>query len=431
MGYKTLYILPHQLFHLNQLPFQKNETKIILWEHPDFFTKYNFNKKKLILHRASMQYYKDQLVKNNYNVTYIDFQTKHEIIKDAFVWDPINDMNEFKNTTMIESPNFLVDKSFLQSVYEGKNSKSSMSFTSYFYPRVKEQIGYLKGIKSKDTQNRKVPNQKEINKMPRLPKLSSESTLYIQEAIQYVSKHFPNNYGNTNNFQFPISHKDAHKWCKHFIKLRLKKFGDFQDAIIQDQSFMYHSVLSSSINIGLINPPDIIRMLQKMKARSSVQINNLEGYVRQLIWREFQRYCYIYLKDDLKNKNKNKFKLNTKMGKDWYEGNTGIPPLDDTIKKAFDTGYLHHIERLMIMGNLMLLHKINKEDGFNWFMEFAIDSYEWVMYQNVYDMVFYSTGGKTSYKPYVSSSKYILRMSNYKKGPWTKVWDELYKGRLR
>ena len=429
MEIATFYILPHQLFHLNQLPFQKNETKIILWEHSDFFTKYNFNKKKLILHRASMQYYKDQLVKNNYKVTYIDFQTKHEIIKDAFMWDPINDMNEFKNTTIIESPNFLVDKSFLQSVYEGKNSKSSMSFTSYFYPRVKEQIDYLKGIKSKDTQNRKVPNQKEINKIPKLPKLSPESKLYIQEAIQYVNKHFPNNYGNTNNFQFPISHKDAHKWCKHFIKLRLKKFGDFQDAIIQDQSFMYHSVLSSSINIGLINPSDIIRMLQKMKARSSVQINNLEGYVRQLIWREFQRYCYIYLKDDLKNKNK--FNLRTKMGKDWYEGNTGIPPLDDTIKKAFDTGYLHHIERLMIMGNLMLLHKINKEDGFKWFMEFAIDSYEWVMYQNVYDMVFYSTGGKTSYKPYVSSSKYILRMSNYKKGPWTKVWDELYKERLK
>jgi len=167
--------------------------------------------------------------------------------------------------------------------------------------------------------------------------------------------------------------------------------------------------------------------LQKMNARSSVQINNLEGYVRQLIWREFQRYCYIYLKGDLKNKNR--FKLKTKMSKDWYDGTTGIPPLDDTIKKAFDTGYLHHIERLMIMGNLMLLHKINKEDGFNWFMEFAVDSYEWVMYQNVYDMVFYSTGGKTSYKPYVSSSKYILRMSNYKKGKWCKVWDELYRRR--
>lgn len=428
MGIVTFYILPHQLFHLNQLPFKQNETKIILWEHPDFFTKYNFNKKKLILHRASMQYYKDQLIKKKYDVIYIEFDTNHKVIKDASMWDPINDMDDFKNTTKIESPNFLVDKAFLQSIYEGKNSKSSMSFTSYFYPRVKEQIDYLKGIQSKDTKNRKVPNQKEIKRIPKLPKLSPKSTLYIQEAIQYVNKHFPNNYGNTNNFQFPISHKDAHKWCKHFIKLRLKKFGDFQDAIIQDQSFMYHSVLSSSINIGLINPSDIITMLQKMKARSSVKINNLEGYVRQLIWREFQRYCYIYLKDDLKNKNR--FELNTKMNKDWYDGTTGIPPLDDTIKKAFDTGYLHHIERLMIMGNLMLLHKINKEDGFNWFMEFAIDSYEWVMYQNVYDMVFYSTGGKTSYKPYVSSSKYILRMSNYEKGEWCKVWDKLYKERL-
>ena len=117
------------------------------------------------------------------------------------------------------------------------------------------------------------------------------------------------------------------------------------------------------------------------------------------------------------------------MSKKWYTGNTGIYPLDMTIQKAFDTAYLHHIERLMIMGNMMLLHKIRKKDGFRWFIEFAIDSYEWVMYQNVFDMVFFSTGGKTTYKPYTSSSKYVLRMSNYQPGEWTKKWDILYKNR--
>ena len=424
----TLYILPHQLYHLNHFVKSKHTT-IILWEHPDFFTKYNFNKKKLVLHRASMQFYKDLLEKKGLNVRYIEFDTNHEIIKDASMFDPINDIHGFEKLKKIESPNFLVDRAFLHSIYDGKKSKSSMSFTRYFYPRVKDQIDYLQNVTSKDNQNRKVPDTKEIHKIPKLPRLSESTLPYIEDAIKYVQKHFSNNYGNTNNFNFPISHKDATKWCKHFIKLRLKKFGDYQDAIIQEQSFMYHSVLSSSINIGLINPSDIIQMLQKMKARITVEMNNLEGYVRQLIWREFQRYCYIYLKDDLKKKNR--FKLNTKMSKEWYDGTTGILPLDETIKKAFDTSYLHHIERLMIMGNLMLLHKINKEDGFKWFMEFAIDSYEWVMYQNVYDMVFYSTGGKTSYKPYLSSSKYILRMSNYKKGEWSKVWDVLYKERVQ
>ena len=426
----TLYILPHQLYHLNHFVTPK-DTKVILWEHPDFFTKYNFNKKKLVLHRASMQYYKHYLEKNGVNIRYIGFDTKHSVLKDASIFDPINDMKEFKkaSTITIESPNFLVDKAFLQSIYDGKKSKDSMSFTRYFYPRVKEEIDYLTNVKSKDTQNRKVPVEEEIQRIPKLPFISKDTKPYIQEAISYVEKHFPNNYGTTKDFHFPISHKDATKWCEHFIKMKLNRFGDFQDAIVQEQSFMYHSVLSSSINIGLINPSDIIRMLRKAKAQSSVKMNNLEGYIRQLIWREFQRYCYIYLKEDLKLKNR--FQLDTKMSKEWYDGTTRILPLDDTIKKAFDTSYLHHIERLMIMGNLMLLHKIRKEDGFKWFMEFAIDSYEWVMYQNVYDMVFYSTGGKTSYKPYVSSSKYILRMSNYKKGEWCNVWDVLYKERVQ
>ena len=132
------------------------------------------------------------------------------------------------------------------------------------------------------------------------------------------------------------------------------------------------------------------------------------------------------MKTDLENRNH--FKLDNKLSNEWYNGSLGIYPVDKTIIKAFDTAYLHHIERLMIIGNFMLLSGIRKKDGLKWFMEFAIDSYEWVMYQNVYDMVFYSTGGKTSYKPYISSSKYILKMSDYKNiNNWTMEWDHSYR----
>ena len=96
----------------------------------------------------------------------------------------------------------------------------------------------------------------------------------------------------------------------------------------------------------------------------------------------------------------------------------GIKPIDDLIHKAFDTAYLHHIERLMFVGNFMNLSEINPQQGFKWFMEFSIDSYEWVMYQNVYDMVFFATEGMTMRKPYISSSNYVLKMSSYKKGEW-------------
>ena len=160
-------------------------------------------------------------------------------------------------------------------------------------------------------------------------------------------------------------------------------------------------------------------MLQKYKKK--VKINSFEGYIRQLFWREYQRYCYIYV-----NFNKNYFGNKKKLSKKWYNGTLGIPPIDDLIRSGFKTGYIHHIGRLMYIGNFMNLNKISPKSGFKWFMEFAIDSYEWVMYQNVFDMVFFVTGGQTMRKPYITSSNYILKMSNYKKGEWSKKWNNLY-----
>ena len=183
---------------------------------------------------------------------------------------------------------------------------------------------------------------------------------------------------------------------------------------------MFHSVLSSSINIGLINPSDIIEEISKVE--HSVPTNSFEGFLRQLFWREYQRYCYNYVDFE----NVNYFGNSGKLSKKWYDGTTGIEPIDHQIRQAFDTAYLHHISRLMFIGNFMNLSRIDPLEGFRWFMEFSIDSYEWVMMQNVLDMVFFVTGGKTMRRPYISSSNYILKMSNFKKAAWCKVWDDLY-----
>jgi len=299
-----------------------------------------------------------------------------------------------------------------------------MSFTNYFYPRIKKYIKVLENTQSLDKENREGDISNAVkDAITPLPVFHDNK--YTQEAIDYVEKHFPNNYGNSDNFFFPTTEKDAKKMLHHFVENSLMNFGQYQDAILDNESIIFHSCLSSSLNIGLITPSIVVDEVMK-KNNSGTRMNNIEGFIRQLIWREFQRYCYIYLKTDLKKKNY--FKLDTKLSKKWYSGSLGVYPVDKTIIKAFDKAYLHHIERLMIMGNFMLLSGIRKEDGFRWFMEFAIDSYEWVMYQNVYDMVFYSTGGKTSYKPYISSSKYILKMSDYKKiNNWTTKWDNIFR----
>ena len=154
-----------------------------------------------------------------------------------------------------------------------------------------------------------------------------------------------------------------------------------------NEPYLLHSCLSTSINIGLINPLEIIKELEKYK--NKVAINSFEGYLRQLYWREYQRYTYIYC--DFSG---NYFGYKKKIDSTWYTGDTGMEPVDNFIKMGFDTGYLHHIIRLMIMGNYMNLYGLSPKDGFRWFMEFSCDSYEWVMSQNVLDMVFFVTGGK-------------------------------------
>jgi deoxyribodipyrimidine photolyase-related protein len=115
-----------------------------------------------------------------------------------------------------------------------------------------------------------------------------------------------------------------------------------------------------------------------------------------------------------------------KMPKSFYSGETGILPVDNTIKKIINTAYCHHIERLMILGNFMLLTKINPLFIYEWFMEMFIDAYDWVMVPNVYAMSQFADGGTITTKPYFSSSNYILKMSNYKKGKWCEVWDALF-----
>jgi deoxyribodipyrimidine photolyase-related protein len=361
------------------------------------------------------KYYYDYLKLNKFNVKYIEYKIKLPNNNYTY-FDPI-DMIKIKGT-MIETPNFILNKE-QYSKYRNKTTK--YLFTN-FYLWSKKELNLYPNLKSKDKFNRE--RYKNNIVIPKLPSNKADK-YYIDEAVKYVNKNFPKNYGNTDNFIYPISHKTAKKWLINFFKNKLKNFGPYQDFVKKGENFMFHSILSSSINIGLLNPSEIIKELKKYK--SKVNINSFEGYLRQLFWREYQRYTYIYV--DWKKLNY--FGNKKKLTKKWYNGTLNIPPVDDLIKDGFETGYIHHIGRLMFVGNFMNLSGISPNEGVKWFMEFSIDSYEWVMQQNVRDMVFFVTGGLTMRKPYITSSNYILKMSNYKKGEWSEKWNQLYHNFLK
>lgn len=420
---KTFLILPHQLFDKKHL-ITPHEYKYLIWEHPHYFKKYKYNKKKLVLHRASMKYYQEYLKNNGYTVQYCEFQTtpKHNGVD---MFDPIDKIKIPKVREVFDTPACLLTRQHLQ---EYKAKRKDVYMFHWFLQYGKDIVDIIPDVKSKDKENRKkYPKRIEF---PKLPSLSKTDKSFIEEAQTYVDKHFPKNYGNTANFIFPVTHATVEKWFKHFLKTRLNDFGTYQDAIDKDNDFGFHSCLSSSMNCGLLTPADIITEIRDWKDK--VNLNSYEGYIRQLFWREYQRYCYIYF--DF-SKKKNYFGNRKKLTKAWYEGTTGCEPVDDCIKRGFEQGYLNHIQRLMIMGNYMNLSGINPWEGLRWFIEFSCDSYEWVMYQNVLDMAFCVTGGRTGggtmQKPYISSSNYVLKMSNYKKGEWSKAWDALYHAFLK
>ena len=384
---------------------------ITFYEHPYYFTRMNFNKKKLMLHRASMKSYYDVLVKKGYKCKYIKYDEKLNAVVKYSCFDPIDKCPLPKGTFKLESPGFLISN--VQN-NEYRDAKKHFKFNP-FYMWHKQKLNIIPTYKSKDKENQKrMPTN---IKTPPKPKIYKNR--YIVEAANYINRKFNSNIGNTDDFIYPINHKDARLAMRSFIVSKFKKFGDYQDYMKKDDQYLFHSILSASINIGLITPSELINEIKK---HNLVVDNSYEGFIRQLFWREYQKYCYKYLKINKQLPNNTQ-----KITKHWYLATTGMLPVDDAIKQGINTGYLHHIYRLMVVGNYMNMCGISPKSGHKWFMEFSCDSYEWVMYQNVYDMVFYCSGGKTTWKSYSCSSKYIIRMSDYKNGEWANKWDELYR----
>jgi deoxyribodipyrimidine photolyase-related protein len=194
---------------------------------------------------------------------------------------------------------------------------------------------------------------------------------------------------------------------------------------LKEDTFLFHSGISSSLNIGLITPADVIEKALNFAKTENTPINSLEGFIRQIIgWREFIRG--IYQNHSAKQINGNYFNFSRELQSSWYIGSTGIEPLDDAINFSDKFGYTHHINRLMVIANIMTLCEVHPRAVYRWFMEMYVDASEWVMVPNVFGMGTFADGGIFSTKPYICGSNYILKMSNYKKGDWCNVVDGLY-----
>ena len=224
---------------------------------------------------------------------------------------------------------------------------------------------------------------------------------------------------------YPNTFDDAEIWLQQFLETRFHEFGPYEDAIVQNELFLNHSVLTPMLNVGLLTPHQVISKTMDFAKANDVPLNSLEGFIRQIIgWREFMRGMYVVKGSE--QRTTNYWGFTRKIPASFYDGTTGIPPIDITIKKTLETGYCHHIERLMVLGNFMVLCEFDPDEVYRWFMELFIDAYDWVMVPNVYGMSQFADGGLLSTKPYISGSNYLMKMSDYQKGEWQQSWDALF-----
>ncbi len=438
-------IFPHQLFA--ESPLLENGNEIYLIEEYLFFNQYQFHKQKIAFHRASMKCYQFYLEEKGIKVHYIPANNPHADIRrfideiqqknitEINIIDPVDNWLEKRvrhiaengSLNILDSPQFLNNKEQLSTFF--RPDKKSF-FQTTFYKQQRKRLNILLDKEQKpiggkwtyDTENRKKYPK---GKMP--PNLYfPKATSYWQEAVEYTEMHFADNPGQVSKDPiFPTSHQEADDWLQQFLEFRFFDFGIYEDAIVRQQSFLNHSLLSPLINAGLILPDQVVERSLAFAEKEEIPINSAEGFIRQIIgWREFIRGMYEC--KGSYSRTQNFWNFDRKIPGCFYDGTTGIVPVDETIKLVLKTGYCHHIERLMVLGNFMLLCEFDPKEVYRWFMELFIDAYDWVMVPNVYGMSQFADGGTFATKPYIGGSNYIKKMSNYPKGEWEKTWDGLF-----
>jgi len=346
---KAFLIYPHQLFE--PLPEIKADLFVMV-EDELFFTQYKFHKQKLAYHRATMKRYFDLLqVKNK---IYIDAQDpRHrteklfeflfqEKITSVEFFDPVDYLLERRlvrfckkyniSSEKLNSPLFLCTENYIKNYFE---KKKKYFFTAFYIDERKrhnvmlDAMGEPMGGKwTFDTENRaKMPKNVVA---PAVPKVVRDP--YIDEAIDYVQTKFRDNHGELNEWYYPIDRATSLVWLDDFLQKRFKNYGVYQDAIVQGEGTLFHSILTPMLNIGLIQPKDILDRSIQYALQNDIPINSLEGFVRQVLgWREYIRAVYVM--KGVEERKKNFFQHTKKIPASYWTGTTGIPPIDDAIKR--------------------------------------------------------------------------------------------------
>ena len=395
------------------------------------------HKKKIVFLFSAMRHFAEELrVEKNYQVEYLKLNdpepiqsftqavektlAKHKIDK-IIVTSPgeyrvLTEINIWQDLFGIPV-DIREDARFLCNQVEFKNwSKDRKNLRmEYFYREMRKKYSILMdgdqpigGKWNFDLENRKPPNPN--FDIPET--FSSEPDAVTLDVMQLVEDKFSDHMGVLSDFHFAINAAQAKIALKQFIDERLKYFGDFQDAMIQGKPWMYHSHVGLYLNCGLLSPLECIQAAEQAYHDSHAPLNAVEGFIRQILgWREFVRGIYWNEMPDYASLNF--FEAERDLPAFYWDADTKMNCMHQSVKETSQNAYAHHIQRLMVLGNFALLTGIDPVQVNAWFLSVYADAFEWVELPNVSGMALFADGGYLASKPYAAGGGYINKMSNY------------------
>ena len=340
---------------------------------------------------------------------------------DYRVWQMVDDwQNQWSVPVEIrEDTRFLCTPAEFAEWAEGRRSLRM----EHFYRRMRQAYGILYnqgqpegGQWNYDANNRQSPSS---DLQPPSP-YSVEPDAITEQVLEVVDKHFSHHFGKLRPFSFAVTREQALEALQFFIQYNLPYFGDYQDAMLTDQHWMYHSHLSFYLNIGLLTPLECIQQVEQVYYQGDAPLNAVEGFIRQILgWREFIRGIYWLKMPEYRQRNA----LNAQrpLPELFWTGDTQMNCLKQCVKTTQENAYAHHIQRLMVLGNFALLVGAHPDYVNEWYHLVYADAYEWVELPNVTGMILFADGGLFASKPYAAGGSYINKMSDYCKNCVYKV----------
>jgi deoxyribodipyrimidine photolyase-related protein len=417
----------------------KTKDTILICEVQQEATYVKHHKKKLVFIFSAMRHFAQELQDAKYRVIYhkLDDATPVSRFSDAVT--RAAQMGDFDEIVVTEPSEYRVleeikllpdllnlpvdmrpDTRFLTSHSDFQNwsaGRKSLRM-EYFYREMRKRYTILmEGDQpigdqwNFDSDNRKAPNA--TLTIPDTFRLAPDDV--TQEVCAMVEQLFPDHMGAATPFHFAVTAEGARAALQQFVEERLAFFGDYQDAMLQDEAWMFHAHIGLYLNTGLLLPLECIAAAEQAYHRGQAPLNAVEGFIRQILgWREFVRG--LYWQNMPGYETLNFFDAQRDLPDFYWTADTRMNCLRQSVQETIDHAYAHHIQRLMVLGNFALLAGILPAQVNDWFLSVYADAFEWVELPNVSGMALFADGGKLASKPYASGGGYINKMSNYCKG---------------